>query len=120
MGEEKKLNIRIGQVKDVNNRQVFSNHVLCAQFLRDYADLDILKNVQPEDIEDVTDKYQAYLGIEFETDTVKKIHLPEMRKESQSRRLRLRKIAGRPEAGCSENFAKVILQKRRSTLRRCR
>ena len=57
MGEEKKLNIRIGQVKDVNNRQVFSNHVLCAQFLRDYADLDILKNVQPEDIEDVTDKY---------------------------------------------------------------
>ena len=55
MGEEKKLNIRIGQVKDVNNRQVFSNHVLCAQFLRDYADLDILKNVQPEDIEDVTD-----------------------------------------------------------------
>ena len=44
MGEEKKLNIRIGQVKDVNNRQVFSNHVLCAQFLRDYADLDILKN----------------------------------------------------------------------------
>ena len=81
MGEEKKLNIRIGQVKDVNNRQVFSNHVLCAQFLRDYADLDILKNVQPEDIEDVTDKYQAYLGIEFETDTVKKIHLPEMRKD---------------------------------------
>ena len=81
MVEEKKLNIRIEQVKDVNNRQVFSNHVLCAQFLRDYADLDILKNVQPEDIEDVTDKYQAYLGIEFETDTVKKIHLPEMQKD---------------------------------------
>lgn len=81
MGEEKNLNIRIGQVKDVNNRQVFSNHVLCAQFLRDYAELDILKNVQPEDIEDVTDKYQAYLGIEFETDTVKKIHLPEMQKD---------------------------------------
>lgn len=34
MREEKKLNIRIGQVKDVNNRQVFSNHVLCAQLLR--------------------------------------------------------------------------------------
>ena len=29
----------------------------------------------------MTDKYQAYLGIEFETDTVKKIHLPEMRKD---------------------------------------
>ena len=67
--------IRIGQVRDVNNRQVFKNHTLCAQFLRDYAGLDILKNVQPEDIEDVTEKYQAYLGVEFETDTVKKIHL---------------------------------------------
>ena len=68
--------IRIGQVRDVNNRQVFKNHTLCAQFLRDYAGLDILKNVQPEDIEDVTEKYQAYLGVEFETDTVKRIHLP--------------------------------------------
>ncbi len=67
--------IRIGQVRDVNNRQVFKNHTLCAQFLRDYAGLDILKNVQPEDIEDVTEKYQAYLGVEFEPDTVKKIHL---------------------------------------------
>lgn len=73
----KNKGIRIGQVRNVNNRQVFKNHTLCAQFLRDYAGLDILKNVQPEDIEDVTEKYQAYLGVEFETDTVKKIHLPE-------------------------------------------
>ena len=76
-GNNKGEGIRIEQVRDVNNRQVFKNHTLCAQFLRDYAGLDILKNVQPEDIEDVTEKYQAYLGVEFETDTVKRIHLPE-------------------------------------------
>lgn len=45
--------IRIGQAQDVNNKDVFKNHVLCAQFLRYYADLEILANVQPEDIEDV-------------------------------------------------------------------
>mgnify|MGYP004543198319 FL=1 len=52
--------IRIGQVRDVNNKEVFKNHVLCAQFLRDYAGLDILANVQPEDIEDVTDRYHMF------------------------------------------------------------
>lgn len=73
-----KKDIVIGQVNDVNNKMVFKNHTLCAQFLRDYADLDILKNVQPEDIEDVTERYHAYLGIEFETDTVKKIKIPNL------------------------------------------
>jgi Putative transposase, YhgA-like. len=59
----------------LNNRTVFGNSVLCAQFLRDYADIALLKDVQPEDIEDVSRKYQAYLGISFETDTVKKIRI---------------------------------------------
>lgn len=76
MEQKKKVNIRIGHVSDVNNRQVFKNHVLCAQFLRDYAGLEILKDVQPEDITDETAKYHAYLGIEFESDTVKRIRLP--------------------------------------------
>ena len=52
--------IRIGQVRDVNNKAVFKNHVLCAQFLRDYAGVDILANVHPEDIEDVTDRYHMF------------------------------------------------------------
>lgn len=62
-----------GQIRDLNNREVFKDPVLCAQFLRNYVDIDILKEVQPEDIEDVSEKYQAYLGIAFETDTVKRI-----------------------------------------------
>ena len=66
-----------GQIRDINNRSVFKNHILCAQFLRDYTDIEILKNIMPEDIEDVTEKYQAYLGISFETDTVKRIHIKE-------------------------------------------
>lgn len=67
--------ISAGQVRDVNNWTIFKDPILCAQFLRDYADISLLKNIQPEDIEDVSKKYQAYLGITFETDTVKKIRL---------------------------------------------
>ena len=64
-----------GQISDVNNRIIFKNHTLCAQFLRDYTELDILKDITEEDIEDVTEKYQKYLGISFDTDTVKRIHI---------------------------------------------
>ena len=72
------METRKGMIRDLNNRTVFREPVLCAQFLRDYIDIDLLKNVQPEDIEDVSEKYQAYLGISFETDTVKKIRLRDM------------------------------------------
>lgn len=68
--------LSLGQVRDVNNREVFKNHELCAEFLRDYTDLDLLKNITADDIEDVTEKYHAYLGVEFETDTIKRVRLP--------------------------------------------
>ncbi len=63
------------QIRDLNNREVFRDPVLCAQFLRDYTGISLLKDIRPEDIEDVSQKYQAYLGTAFESDTVKKIRL---------------------------------------------
>ncbi|MBQ9609532.1 MAG: Rpn family recombination-promoting nuclease/putative transposase [Lachnospiraceae bacterium] len=71
-------NINKGQIPDINNRQIFHNHTLCAQFLRNFTDIDILKDIQPEDIIDESDTYQAYLGIKFETDTVKRIHIKDL------------------------------------------
>lgn len=67
------------QVRDVNNRNILKDPLLCAQFLREYVDKELFKELRPEDIEDESEKYQAYLGITFETDTVKRIrmHLPE-------------------------------------------
>ena len=35
----------------------------------------MLSGVKPEDIEDVSKRYQAFLGIEFESDTIKKVYL---------------------------------------------
>lgn len=62
-------------VQDVNNREIFKNHRLTAQFLNNYTDISIFSNIKEEDIEDVTQKYQAFLGVTFETDTVKKVVL---------------------------------------------
>lgn len=62
-------------VRDINSKRIFDNATLYAQFLRNNVDLPFLKNVRPEDIEDVSERYQPYLGVEFEADTVKKIWL---------------------------------------------
>ena len=67
--------IRKGQIADVSNRNIFKHPVLCAQFLKDFVDRGLFETLEPEDIEDESEKYQAYLGITFETDTVKKIRI---------------------------------------------
>ena len=62
-------------VRDVNSREIFKNDLLTSQFLRNYTDIPLLSNVMPEDIEDVSQKYQAFLGVEFEADTIKKVYI---------------------------------------------
>ena len=61
--------------RDISNKEIFDNPVLCAQFLRDNFDIPILKHVQPEDIEDISVRFHPYLGTEFESDSVKKIRI---------------------------------------------
>ena len=61
--------------RDISSKDVFDNPVLCAQFLRDNFDIPLLKNVQPEDIEDISERFHPYLGTEFEADSVKKIRI---------------------------------------------
>jgi len=42
------------KLKDNSGRLIFQDPVLCAQFFQDYVDIPELKNIRPEDIEDVT------------------------------------------------------------------
>lgn len=70
--------------RDISSKTVFRNPVLCAQFIRDNINVPILKNVRPEDIEDVSERYLPYLGTEFESDTVKRIHLYDREKEQEN------------------------------------
>ncbi|MCM1538024.1 MAG: Rpn family recombination-promoting nuclease/putative transposase [bacterium] len=65
------------QEADVSGKRIFGNHTLCAQFLRDYSELPMLAHVQPEDIEDVTERYHLFREVEFQSDTVKKVHVRE-------------------------------------------
>ena len=71
--DEEKLNNR--QLKDNTSKLIFGDAVLCAQFMRDFLDIPILKNVRPEDIEDVSGRYVPLFTSEREADTVKKVRL---------------------------------------------
>ncbi|MBU5481979.1 Rpn family recombination-promoting nuclease/putative transposase [Blautia sp. MSJ-19] len=65
-------------VRNANSREIFKNDMLTSQFLRNYTNIPLLSNVMPEDIEDVSQKYQAFLGVEFEADTIKKVYIRRM------------------------------------------
>ena len=67
--------------RDISSKNVFDNRVLCAQFLRDNFDIPQLKNVQPEDIKDISERFHPYLGTEFQPDSVKKIRILDIEKE---------------------------------------
>ena len=67
--------------RDISSKNIFDNRVLCAQFLRDNFDIPQLKNVQPEDIKDISERFHPYLGTEFQPDSVKKIRILDIEKE---------------------------------------
>lgn len=81
VSEEKKpeaeilTNLINTKAKDSSAKLIFGDPILCAQFLRDYIDIPILKNVQPEDITDVTSRYVHMFTNERDSDVVKKIHI---------------------------------------------
>ena len=60
---------------NTNGKEIWSNHLLCAQFLRHYSGVPLLEHVQPEDITDETEKLRPFLGVEFEGDAVKKVRV---------------------------------------------
>ena len=63
------------KVKDSSSKIIFKDPILCAQFLRGYVDIPILKSVKPEGIEDVTERYVHMFAEERNSDVVKKVHI---------------------------------------------
>ena len=68
-------NLTNRKVKDSSAKLIFKDAVLCAQFLRGYVDIPALKDVQPEDIEDVTERYVHMFTEERDSDVVKRVYL---------------------------------------------
>lgn len=71
-----KRQIRNHNVADSGGKLIFENPTLCSQLLRDYSGIEILKDIKPEDIEDVTERFIPMFTDEREADVVKKVHLP--------------------------------------------
>lgn len=75
MTDNTKSPISNTKLRDSNSKLIFSDNILSSQFLRDYADMEILRHIQPEDIEDVSDRYVPLYSTERDSDTVKKVNI---------------------------------------------
>ncbi len=64
------------KIPDSGGKIVFGNATLCSQLLRNYTDMDMLKDIRPEYIEDVTERFVPMFTEEREADVIKQIHIP--------------------------------------------
>ncbi len=67
--------IKNSKAHDNGAKLIFDDPILCAQFLRGYTNIDILKDVQPEDIEDISERFLPMWQEGRDSDSVKKVHL---------------------------------------------
>lgn len=63
------------QIRDNSSKIIFGDAHLCSQFLHGYVNIPLLKDVQPEDIEDVSKRYLHMFTEERNSDVVKKIRI---------------------------------------------
>lgn len=63
------------KIADSSSKIIFDDPILYSQFLRDYIDLPYFKDVQPEDIEDVSEQYVPLFAEERNADRVKKVKI---------------------------------------------
>ena len=72
--QEKQI-VKNHEVRDNGAKLIFDDPILCAQFLRGCVDIDLLKDVNPEDIEDISERFLPMWQEGRDSDSVKKIHL---------------------------------------------
>lgn len=75
--EQKNAAVSNTKVRDNGAKLIFDDPVLCAEFLRGYVDIDLLKDVRPEDIEDISERFLPLWQEGRDSDSVKKIRLPD-------------------------------------------
>ena len=75
--QQDKNQITNSKPHDSSSKIIFGNAELCSQFLRNYMDMPILKNVRAEDIEDVSERYLPMFTEERNSDTVKRVKISE-------------------------------------------
>lgn len=63
------------QIRDSSSKIIFGDSHLCSQFLHGYVNIPLLKDVEPEDIEDVSKQYIHMFTEERNSDVVKKVRM---------------------------------------------
>lgn len=75
MAEKLTEKLQNSRKRDSSAKLIFRDPILCSQFLREYTGVPVLKDVQPEDIEDVTERYVHIFAEERDSDIVKKVRM---------------------------------------------
>lgn len=70
--------IRNRQVGDNGAKLIFEDPILCAEFLRGYTEIPLLKDVRPEDIEDISERFLPMFQEGRDSDAVKKVRIKGM------------------------------------------
>jgi hypothetical protein len=65
----------IHKARDNSFKLILGNHELFVEFLRDFINIDLLKTVKPEDIEDLSERFLPLFQDNRDSDTVKRIKL---------------------------------------------
>ena len=65
----------IHNAADNSFKLIFGNHTLFLDFLRDFIHIDILKDIGPNDIEDISERFLPLFQCNRDSDTVKRINL---------------------------------------------
>jgi len=65
----------IHNTADNSFKRIFDDHRLFVEFIRDFIKIDILDNIQPEDIEDISERFLPLFQESRDADTVKRINL---------------------------------------------
>ncbi len=96
---EKSSQIRNSKAQDSGAKLIFENPTLCSQLLRDYGDLEILKNIRAEDIEDVTERFIPMFTEERDADVIKKVRLSDGEEASGDIKNKRIQISANPADG---------------------
>ena len=68
-------NVTNSSDRDSCSKTVFQDPVLLAQFIRDYSEIPLLKNVRPEDIQNVTNRFVHLFSEDRNSDSINRIQI---------------------------------------------
>jgi hypothetical protein len=67
--------VAIHKAKDNGLKLIFGDHTLFTEFIKDFIPVDMLKNISPSDVEDISGRFLPLFEDNKDSDTIKRINL---------------------------------------------